>query len=702
MNNDIMNNDIIMNDEEKNIPMQDAEDTTVNAATAATTANNMKTAENEESLQEDVVNEFIEDFIQNYGQLHLYDLMDKATVRYIRDSILNAYDLQIQLINTGKAKGHTIKAMRSLTGSMVAQIVLATGDVRVMRGNSGSTLIVKKYYRNKSTNWKYKWAGTWMTVSNTKDDSTDLLAIFRNFVKNPKASDRDNYFSYLYDTKKVFFQSDNSIVFFRNGVWDFKAKTFTDYDDPDFDKKYPTQFTLKKLPTIHPYGKGSPLNVNPDGTVDEPILHNDADNTDWKPSDLWTEPFDLTSPVGRASSTVVLQGFQFMIRHTNSADDIGYYIIMINASGRGQNGKSTQRDAKCALVNRPLHDGDEDLETSADAGDAIISLRMEELDADQKEGRSMAKSILSAYAIIGEETDGTVLYIEKCAVAKMLARKQVMTFRNLFQSPFTFAPDVYLEQHSNDAPVFAEKNGSVVSHTIVVPYEKHFGDKRPYIKNDYVLREEVLSWIAYYLTVVCPMYKEYDREALAVLEPLKHEVMKQGMNSWQFLDDVLPDMPLTVMPVELLYSLYIRWCEKQGITGRAVLKMSSFAKDLEQYGLNNDHAVAYTDKRTAFVRADLYESGNKGGTLRDVPAMREYGFTNRLQASEYRNPEALTDYAHKTVKAGMLDKDKFEVQGADGKYRGRLFNKGCLIRQTPYEAMHYHDNDYADIDGEDA
>ena len=701
MNNDIMNNDIIMNDVEKNIPPQDAEDTTVNAATAATTANNMKTAENEESLQEDVVSEFIEDFIQNYGQLHLYDLMDKATVRYIRDSILNAYDLQIQLINTGKAKGHTIKAMRSLTGSMVAQIVLATGDVRVMRGNSGSTLIVKKYYRNKSTNWKYKWAGTWMTVSNTKDDSTDLLAIFRNFVKNPKASDRDNYFSYLYDTKKVFFQSDNSIVFFRNGVWDFKTKTFTDYDDPDFDKKYPTQFTLKKLPTIHPYGKGSPLTVNADGTVDEPIIHNDEDGTDWKPSSLWTEPFDLNSPVGRACSTVVLQGFQFMIRHTNSADDIGYYIIMINASGQGQNGKSTQKDAKCALVNRPLHEGDEDLETNTDGGDAIIALRMEELDADQKEGRAMAKSILFAFAIIGEETDGTVLYIDKCAIAKMLARKQMMTFRNLFQAPFTFAPDVYLEQHSNEAPVFAEKNGSVVSHTIVVPFEKHFGDKRPYIKNDYVLREEVLSWIAYYLTVECPMYEGYDKESLAVLEPYKHEVMKQGMNSWQFLDEILPDMPVTVMPVEFLYSLYIRWCEKVGITGRAVLKQSSFAKDLEQYGLNNDHAVAYTDKRTAFVRADLYEPGNKGGTLREVPAMREYGFTNRLQASEYRNPEALTDYAHKTVKAGMLDKDKFEVKGADGKYRGRLFNKGCLIRQTPYEAMHYHDNDYADIDGED-
>ena len=688
MNNDIMNNDIIMNDEEKNIPMQDAEDTAVNAATTATTANNMKTAENEESLQEDVVDEFIEDFIQNHGQLHLYDLMDKATVRYIRDSILNAYDLQIQLINTGKAKGHTIKALRSLTGSMVAQIVLATGDVRIMRGDDGSTLIYKKYYRNKSTNWNWKWAGTWTPHIKQKDnDSSDLMKIFRNFCKIGKYA--DDFITYLSDAKSCYLNFDKSIGFFRYGVWDYKTKTLTPYDDPDFDKKYPTQFTLKKLPTIHPYGPNSPLKVNPDGTVDEPIITN-PDGTTWKPSDLWTAPFDMTTPVGRACSLIIQQSFQFMIRHTNSGKDIGYYLFCINGCGSGQNGKSTQKDAKCALVDRPLHEGDEDLETSNDSGDAIISLRIEQLDDDNKSNgdHALARSIMTAYAIIGEETDGQgdSCYIDKSAVVKMLARKQQMTFRNLYKNSYSFKPDVYLEQHSNKAPIFAEKTDSVISHTIVIPYDITFGGKRPYIKEDYIHREEVLSWIAYHLTVEMPLADTYDEEAKKILEPFKRDMMKQGMTSWQFLDEVLPDMPLTVMPVEFLYSLYIRWCEKNGIT-RGVLKMSSFRADLEQYGLHNEHAVIYTDARTRFKRSELYDDTNPLGK-RQIPAVKKYGKTRMLSASEYRDPDAERDYQHQYEKEWFLNTEMFD----DGK-RGRLFNKGCLVRQTPYEAMNYHAGD---------
>ena len=111
-----------------------------------------------ETIQEDVVNELLD----SYGPLHLYELMDKKTVRYIRDAILSAYSLQIELENTNRAKGNHLKPLHSLTGAMVAQIVVHTGDVRVMRGNAGATLIVKKYYRNQSTNWEYKWAGTWM------------------------------------------------------------------------------------------------------------------------------------------------------------------------------------------------------------------------------------------------------------------------------------------------------------------------------------------------------------------------------------------------------------------------------------------------------------------------------------------------------------------------------------------------------------
>jgi hypothetical protein len=50
----------------------------------------------------------------------------------------------------------------------------------------------------------------------------------------------------------------------------------------------------------------------------------------------------MTTPVGQASSLILQQGFQFMIRHTNCGNDEGYYIICKNGNAKGHNGKGTQ------------------------------------------------------------------------------------------------------------------------------------------------------------------------------------------------------------------------------------------------------------------------------------------------------------------------------------------------------------------------
>ena len=115
-----------------------------------------------------------------------------------------------------------------------------------------------------------------------------------------------------------------------------------------------------------------------------------------------------------------------------------------------------------------------------------------------------------------------------------------MPFRTIYGKPFSYTFRGLLLQQSNKAPIFAEKNDSIISHTVVIRFERSFDDSRPYIKSDYVLREEVAEWLAYKLTMDMPCYDAYDAKSLKALEPNKREMLTESMPSLRFLDEVVP------------------------------------------------------------------------------------------------------------------------------------------------------------------
>ena len=84
--------------------------------------------------------------------------------------------------------------------------------------------------------------------------------------------------------------------------------------------------------------------------------------------------------------------------------------------------------------------------------------------------------------------------------------------------------------------MFSEKNDSVVSHTVVIRFEKKsFDDSKPYIQeDDYVQREEVAEWLAYHLTVEMACLDGYSRDELRVLEPNKRDMLAESIPSLRF------------------------------------------------------------------------------------------------------------------------------------------------------------------------
>ena len=606
-----------------------------------------------------------------YGRTLPYLLDQGSDVpEQIRDQILTKIAIAIGLENQNRARGDKLKPLQSLPGYIVTQRSTVTGAIRIMyTGTSGYKIIAKQYHKEAGI---WKWSGTYSVVDET-DNTSQVMMIFQRLCPNGTKQDIATFVRELCKAPRVYLQDDNMLIWFRNGVWDYRTMSLTSYDDKDFDAKYPTQISLGKLPVYHPYGPGAVLKKDASGIVAEPVIHNDNDGTDWHPGQMLTDPFDMTTDEGKASSLIIWQAMQFMVRRLNGTP--GLYHFWVNGNGRGHNGKSAIWSMMRRLIVKDTQDqGDDDLRSDAQR---VIPASVESLGKDY----NLAQNILTAYAIVGEESDsgsGTT-YVDQCATAKMLARSQEMPFRTIYGKPFSYTFRGLLLQQSNKAPIFAEKNDSIISHTVVIRFERSFDDSRPYIKSDYVLREEVAEWLAYKLTGDMPCLDAYDAKSLKVLEPNKREMLTESMPSLRFLDEVVPSLKMRVMPLELLYEMYVRWCD---VTGEREQSMRVLRDDLEQWANNNAYGVEFF-KPGRRVRTDMND-------LRYVqPPLSEYRETRKHGRNKFCNPGAWGLVSPDKVRryAGSLNTDEMCYVATDGKAKPRQWNKGGLIRTIHWQQL---------------
>ena len=621
--------------------------------------------------RDSLINRATENAMNTLGTITLPDLLDQSRdlPEHIRGVILSFISTFFYLENQNRQRGEKLKTPQSLPGYVVARVLLRTGAIRLMKFEGSGSQIIAKYYHVEHGTWK--WSGTYYKFSE-KDLACQIMQAFQRLSPNGTAQDVETFKRELRRAPVAYLQRDDKLVWFRNGVWDYRTRTLTAYEDPSFEAKYPDQITLGKLPVFHPYGAGAVLHPDAAGYVAEPIIHNDKDGTDWHPGQMLEDPFDMTTAEGRASSLIIWQAMQFTIRHLNGLP--GLYHFWVNANGKGHNGKGAIWAMIRRLLVQDFGPGDEDLQSPNNSG-LVIPLAIEEL----KQDFGLSQNIQTAYAIVGEETSagsGTT-YVDKCAVAKMLARSQEMQFRVIYGEAFTFTFRGLLLQQSNKAPVFAEKNDSIISHVVVIRFERSFDDSRPYIKDEYVLREDVAEWLAYRLTVEMPCLDRYNSDALKVLEPNKREMLAESMPSIRFLDEVIPGLKMKVMPLEFLYELYQRWCDK---TGEKAQRERVFRDDLQQWANNNRYGV------------DFFEAGHRVRTnIEDInyynEPLAEYSDTPQHRRNEYCDPNAwhALDPDQIRQRAGHLNGRKMCYLDKTGVWRPRQWNKGGLIRTVPWQ-----------------
>lgn len=610
----------------------------------------------------------IKDYISK-NQISLSNLtIESDAIQQMRYTLIANINDRIELENQIRSKSDKIQKLKALPGYAVAKLLIATEEVKRLNLGQSQRIVSKRYFINQSGD--LEWSGTYEMVD-FDDDNAVMKAMS---LLNPDATTHDerSMMRYLYcHAPRAYLQSNNKLVFFRNGVWNYEDKTFTNYDDTSYDSKYKDIITLAKLPVFHPLGSNAKLVFDENGEIEEPIF-SAPDGTTWRPSECFSAPFS-DDAIGHACEKIVWQLAHFTLRHMNGLPHL--YHFWIDAGGKGHNGKSTLWELIQRLIKKDIEAGDDDL---AACGDTVINCAIENLEKDYV----LAQNITTAYAIVGEESNASTSYIENCAMVKMLSRSQEYTFRQIRQEPFSFRFDGALVQQCNKPPLFAEKSDSMFTHSVNIPFSNTFSDDRAYIKDDYIKREEVAEWLAYMLTVKMDALEAYDADALKTLEPFKREMLADGMSTMQALDEIVPGLHMNFMPAELLYDLYIRWCDTNGVTGRGVVSAKVFRDDLEQYGINNNYNIEFTKKKARSSMKDLHESH---------PALIAFGSSNKNCLSDFI--KILGNRGNE----GYLNPDRFSEN-----LRGKIWSKGGLLRKTDWRNIKNDDDDTVEIDEDSA
>lgn len=567
----------------------------------------------------------------------------------IRTEIIATYDeLRIEANDALKKSDSTkLKKFDDLPGWVIADILVATGGVRVLNTKHGRNtvgtehLIFKDYFKNKWTNGKMKWSGQWRQYQ--EKSRTDLVnKFFRKLCPSATSADKEDFVTRLYSEAPVsYINARNDLIFWRNGVWDYTLQKFTNYDDDDYEELYGDVICMSKYAVNHPLGRmwggQEPMKFDANGNCIEPVRYC-HDKAKWTPSMQLKAPFKLGTPQGDASYDCIIRFFQFTLRGMNGSPMV--YHIWIDGIGGGQNGKGATGDILQNLMTpEGMLEGCEDLHPE----NLILPVPMEDLGEDHKLG----SNLLYARWIRGQESDGSTKVIKNCRMIKDLSRGNPVMLRDLYENAISIAYDGGLSQEINCTPIFAEKDGAMLGHMLIIPFDIKFGLTKPYIKSKYLKELEVRSWFAWYLTTQLPCYEAYDEHSLNVLQGKSDEVMRDNMGTVQFFDEILPMLPgMDVIPPELIFPLYNNWCT---ITHSKVVDKKTFIKDMQEYALMKGSAVDFCASQRRLSAKDVKYQQGIPGKFHGMEAIRRYGYDKYnhpepfVLKAQYTNNDSYTD-----------------------------------------------------------
>lgn len=308
-----------------------------------------------------------------------------------------------------------------------------------------------------------------------------------------------------------------------NGIFDYDAKKLLPFD-PE----------LVFFSKSHINYVDNPVN---------PVIHNDKDGTDW----------DVESWMNELSDDPGVVNLLWEILGAIVRPNVRWNKSAWFYSEEGNNGKGTL----CELMRNLCG--------------AYASISLNDFSKDFS-----LESLTQSSAIIVDENDvGT--FIDKAANLKAVVTGDVITINRKFKTPIAYQFLGFMVQCLNEFPRVKDKSESFYRRQLFVPFEKCFtGIERPYIKNDYMSRPEVLEYV---------LHKVLNTNYYELSEPESCKYILEEYKMYndplrQFFNEIIEEECVwDLLPFSFLYSLYKTWFSENVPQG-GVLGRNKFVQEL--------------------------------------------------------------------------------------------------------------------------
>ena len=425
---------------------------------------------------------------------------------------LSAQDVEFHLLNRINNRLISENTQYGLKGSRAYQTLRTLTPAVIAGCMLKRNRIVRIMLSEKNTDPNYDVLAVYMDhgpntgIYITDEVSIRVLAREYNFSISPR--ELDHVIDMLADNApRVMVSSHRDLIAVNNGIFDYKTKTLLPFT-PEI------VFTAK-----------SAVNYNENAV--NPVIHNDADGTDW---DIESWMADLNDDPEIV--TLLWEILSAIIRPNVAWDKTAWFLSEV-----GNNGKGTLLTLMRNLCGERAW-------TSIPVADFGKDFHLEPL--------------IRTNAVLVDEND-VGEYVDRAANLKAVITNDVILINRKNKTPIAYQFRGFMVQCVNDTPRFRDKSGSLYRRQLIIPFDKSFtGAERKYIKQDYMHRTEVLEYVLY--RVLSTNFYELSEPAAVKAALHQYKIENDPVRAFaeEFLDRVVWDL----LPWRFLYALYRAWLTK--------------------------------------------------------------------------------------------------------------------------------------------
>lgn len=390
-------------------------------------------------------------------------------------------------------------------------------------------------------------------------DGDEIKKIIEQFGPDMSEKEIADVFSKLERNAPLRSQTRNKdLIPVKNGIFDFKSKTLHPFS-PDM------IFTSKCSVDYNPFAQ----NIT---------IHNKEDGTDW----------DVESWMQSLSDDPEIVNLLWKITGACIRPNVSWKKSAWLYATSGNNGKGTL----CRMMQNLCGEESCDSISVADFGnDAFL------------------EKLMRMSAVICDENNvGT--YLDKAKNFKAAVTGDAITINRKYRSTVKFRFHGFIVQCMNGLPKVKDRSDSFNRRLLIIPMDKCFtGKERPYIKEDYLGRSEVLEYV---------LYKVLNMDYDTLSEPkacrdLITEFKEYNDPLAEFWDDFRGQFVWDLLPFQFLFDLFREWSRRYCPSGK-VMSLNSFCRELRKLAADDTEWEAPENPRSPGNKMDGFE-----------PLIDEYG-----------------------------------------------------------------------------